>query len=186
MGVVELLDYKLNIVEKICQDKFENDIMLVFNNFTDQSIKYITNLIKIDISKIENKGVIFDSKLLKITCTMYLGIAWSMYKKGKRIQKEKGIIQICQYDKYDKSIEAISNTLKSNNVMEILNDIVIRYFTLYLSRHLKDMIERMDILYQPKIKDDKELKKVFLENLKNFAIKILSIGIIEESKKTQT
>ncbi|MTI49221.1 hypothetical protein [Sporosalibacterium faouarense] len=182
MGVVELADYKLNIVEKICMDKFENDIMLIFNNFTNESMNYITTLIKKDIKEIEGKGVLFDNKLIKICCTMYLGIAWSMYKKGKRIQKEKKIIQGLDISEYGNSVELVSNSIKTTNVMEILNDIVLRYFTLYLSRHTNDILDRMEIIYHPQIKDDKQFKKIFLENLRSFAMKVLSVGIIDECK----
>lgn len=183
MGVVELSDYKLNIVEKICIDKFENDIMLIFNNFSHKSMKYITGLIKKDIGEIEEKGVLFDSKLIKICCTMYLGIAWSMYKKGKKFQKEKGIIRSSEIEDYGKSVERISNLLKTSSVLEILNDIVLRYFTLYLSRHINDILDRMAIVYHPQINDGIHLKKIFLEHLRSFAIKVLSVGIIDEGNK---
>ena len=181
MSIVDLSDYKASIVEKICLEKFQNDIMLVFNNFTEESTNYITQLIRNDIRDFESKGIILDNKLIRISCTMYLGIAWSMYKKGKRVQKEKRIIQSIGYNCDDESVETIINLIKTTKVIEVISDIVLRYFTLYLSRYVKDIIERMEISYHPEINDDRNLNKKLLEYLRGFAIKVLAVGIIDES-----
>ena len=124
MSVVGLSDYKLMMVEKICADKFENDIMLVFNNFSNESTIYITKLIKDDIRVIEDKGVVFDSKLIKISCTMYLGICWSMYKKGKVIQREKNLLDRVTMDDYNGDAQDIvTQFLKTSDYMTTINDI---------------------------------------------------------------
>lgn len=183
MNVVELSDYKTNIVEKICLDKFENDIMLVFNNFSKEAIMYVVEKIKRDIKDFEAKGVVFDCKLIKICCSMYLGIAWSMYKKGKNVQKDNMVIQSARLFCSDESVQSIVNVVKTTKVMEVISDIVMRYFTLYLSRHINDILDRMEISYHPEINDEKNLKKVFLEYLRSFAMKVLAVGIIDESKK---
>lgn len=180
MSIVDLSDYKAGMVEKICLEKFQNDIMLVFNNFTEESTNYITQLIKNDIRDYESKGVILDNKLIRISCTMYLGVAWSMYKKGKRVQKEKRIILSSRCNCDDESVETIISMIKTTKVMEIISDIVLRYFTLYLSRYVNDIIERMEISYHPEITDVRNLKKKLLENLRGFAIKVLAVGIIDE------
>lgn len=185
MSIVDLSDYKASIVEKICLEKFENDIMLVFNNFTEESTNYITQLIKNDIRDFESKGIILDNKLIRISCTMYLGVAWSMYKKGRRVQKEKRIIKSISYSCDAKSVDEIIDLIKTTKVIEIISDIVLRYFTLYLSRYVNDIIERMEISYHPEINDVRNLKKKLLEYLRGFAIKVLAVGIIDESNSLQ-
>ncbi len=182
MSIVDLSDYKASIVEKICIERFQNDIMLIFNNFTEQSTVYITQLVKNDIRDFESKGVILDNKLIKIFCKMYLGVAWSMYKKGKKIQKEKHVIlsDTCNCD--DESVNTVISIIKTTKVMEVISDIVLRYFTLYLSKYVNDIIQRMEISYHPEINDVTNLKNKLLEYLRGFAVKVLAVGIIDECK----
>ena len=44
-------------------------------------------------------------------------------------------------------------------------------------------MDRMEISYHPSISDEKMLKKLFLEHLRGFAVKTLTLGILDEGNR---
>lgn len=183
MNVVELLEYKLTLAEKICNDKFQNDVMLIFNNFSQKSTKLITQMIINDIRKHSYIGIILDSKLLRTYCTMYLGLAWSMYRQGKNIQIKNKLIDEDNINE-KKQENKIKNFLVENNYCSELKEISIRYFNLYISRHLKDIISRMEITNHPNVNSEEDLKKIMIDDLYYFAYRTVIIGIYDEYNKS--
>lgn len=181
LNVLNLSDYKVVLAERICNDKFENDIMLIYNNFSDRAIIAIIDMVKTHVREIEDKGVIFDFRLLNISCTMYLGLAWSMYRKGKIICAERRLSDTLQNQEYDLSnIERIIKILYDDKeYFQTISDIAVRYFTLYLSRHVKEILSRMDVSIHPEINHEENLRNLFIEKLKKFALSVLAIGILD-------
>ncbi len=183
MGIVQLSDYKIELAGRICLDRFENDVMLLFNKFSQSSVKQITELIKNDVKEIEEKGIVFDVKFLRVFCTMYLGLAWSMYKKGKSIQKEENYIEsIIELYNYTNNVNIASECILSNEYIDIIQAMALRYFAIYLGSHLKDMISRMEIGLNPIIENEEQLRTFVLDRLNRFGIRILLIGISDHYK----
>ena len=184
MCILKLTEYKAEIAEKICIDRFENDLMLVLNNFSEHDIKLTIQLIKNSIIKLEEKGVIFDSRLINLYCTMNLGLAWSMYRKGKIIQKEELVIgKIFGIDDVELKEKLIVYLTDQKNYKLLIDDISYRYFTLYLSRHIEDIMSRMEVGVHPSILNEEDLKDVFLNFLKKFGVDLLIMGIIDEYQR---
>lgn len=184
MCILKLSEYKAEIAEKICFDRFENDLMLVLNNFSEEDIRLTVELIKKSIIKLEEKGVIFDSRLINLYCTMNLGLAWSMYRKGKIIQKEELVIgKIFEIDDIDLKDKLIVYLTDEKNYRLLIEDISYRYFTLYLSRHIEDIMNRMEVGVHPSILNEENLKNVFLSFLKKFGVDLLIMGIINEYQR---
>ncbi|WP_425449747.1 hypothetical protein [Dethiothermospora halolimnae] len=176
MSVVDLSNYKVTMVEKICLNKFQNDLMLELSNFSRKAITYITTTIKEDIADLEREGIIFDNRLINIGCTMYLGIAWSMYRKGKKLgQEDENIKTITKYNGKDNDV--IQQYVENSGYMDIIQEIVLRYYTLYFSRHLEDIMSRMEITDHPFINNKEELKNIILRHLSSYAVKVIIVGI---------
>ncbi len=182
MKVVSLSDYFVDLAEEICMEKFESDIMLIFNNFSKEAILSIVNGVKKDIRKLENLGIVFDNSLINTFCSMYLGLAWSMYRKGKNVQKEKKIYEkIVKREKdHNNSINTLSNFILKNKYHGSINDIALRYYTLYMDKYTQDILLRMDILEYKEIKTERILKEVFIKHLKIFGVEILAFGIYNQ------
>ncbi|EOC99790.1 hypothetical protein [Caldisalinibacter kiritimatiensis] len=182
MDILKITDYKVVLAERICYNKFDNDVMLIFNNFSSKAISSIVDIIKDDIKEIENKGVIFDYKLLNVFCTMYLGLAWSMYRKGKTLQKQEKVInsQIKSKCRDDLLKGIINRIYKESDSLKVINDIATRYYTLYMDKYVNDMLMRMEVCYHPDIDNEEELKFLILDKLNQFAIKTLALGINDE------
>ena len=184
MRIVHLSDYKVELAGKICLYRFENDIMLLFNNFSQNSIKQITELIKNDIRAAEEMGVVFDIGFLKFFCTMYLGLAWSMYKKGKSIQEQEDYInRILHLTDYSNNFEMLYEYILRDEYKDIIKAMSFRYFDLYLNHHIKEMISRMDIGLHPKLENEEQLRTFVLDILYRFGVKIFLIGILDEYKE---
>lgn len=177
-------EYLLRQAEDICINRFENDIMLVFNNFSDDAILLITKEIKDDLRKMINLGVLMDLEIIKIFCSMYLGLAWSTYGKGKLLQKERNIVQrLFDKDNTINSCDIIFKMVKSNlDCVDVIDEIAIRYYTLYISKYTIDLFLRMNKT-EIKIKNFGELQQLIINMLKNFGVKILSMGIYDEYLK---
>lgn len=183
MKVLNLSDYFIKYVEEVCRDKFENDIMLIFNNFSNKSRKFIIQNIKISVKNLSDIGVVFDNNLIKIICSMYLGLAWSMHRKGKLLQKDKNILTDFYKNDYNKLHIIITEILCDDyDYVKAIDELAVRYYTLYFSQHFNDIFYRMKIHKHPYIDDEVGFKNVILEDLKNFGLKILANGIIEEYK----
>lgn len=185
MSILNITDYKVILAERICYEKFDNDLMLIFNNFSKKAVESIIDIVKKDVLDIENKGVLLDYKLINVYCTMYLSLAWSMYRKGKLIQRNEYLIDN-QFINKHKSINIngiIAELNKNNECIQVIKEISIRYFTLYFEKYLKDMLLRMEVGYHPEIENEKELKNLIIEKLNEFAIKALAIGIKDEYDK---
>ena len=181
MKVVSLSDYFVSMAEDMCNEKFENDIMLVYNDFSNKSKEYIIDNIKISIKDISDVGVIFDNNLVKVFCSMYLSLAWSMHRKGKVIQRDKKIIDKIKIYEYYKMHSDIWDIICDNyDFIKSIDDLSLRYYTLHFSQHFKDTYKRMEIHNHPYIDNEQGLKNVLIENLKIFGMKILANGIIEE------
>lgn len=187
MGIVQLSDYKVELAGKICLDKFQNDIMLLFNNFSQKSILQIIELVKNDIKAFEEMGVIFDVSFLRIFCTMYLGLACSMYKKGRKIQKQENYINVMlQLTDCTTNSEKLIEYILKDEYIDVAKSTCLRYYDLYLKHHINDMISRMDIGLHPKINNAEELRTFVLDNLYRFGIKIFLIGILDEYKESSS
>lgn len=181
MKVLSLIDYFLSLAEDICYEKFENDIMLIYNNFSSNSKRYIIDNIKSTIKNLTRIGVMFDNNLIRIFCSMYLSLAWSMHRKGKIIQRDKKIISEINIKNYIQIHDDISDILCDNyDVIKSIDDLSLRYYTLHFSQHFKDVYERMKVHKQPYIDNEQSLRIILIENLKVFGIKILANGIVEE------
>ncbi|SHH64155.1 hypothetical protein SAMN02745135_01493 [Caloranaerobacter azorensis DSM 13643] len=184
MCILKLTDYKAEIAERICIDRFENDLMLALNNFSERDKKSTIQLIKNSIIELEEKGVIFDLRLINLYCIMNLGLAWSMYRKGKIIQKEESVIgRIFKIDEIKLKEKLIIYLTEQKNYKLLIEDISYRYFTLYLSRHVKDIMNRMEVGFHPSILDEVDLKNVFINFLKKFSVDLLIMGIIDEYQR---
>jgi len=182
MGVVDISDYMVLLAGKICYEKFNNDIMLVFNNFSRTSIESITDLIKSDIRKIEDIGVLLDHKLLNIYCSMYLGISWSMYRKGKGIAREDRALSniIINSINGENYITEPMNYIENSKYKEIVDDLSLRYFSLYVNNHIRDIINRMEVTRKSTLIGEETLTDLILTLLKNFSINTLIIGVLDE------
>ncbi len=184
MKVVSMCDYFIDLAEEICIQKFENDIMLVFNNFSERAVILTIDKIKSDIYALSKMGVVFNNDLIKVLCSMYLGLSWSMYRKGKMLQSQKRlcqeIISEIDYTSHSKLVEYIHN---KENYVNLINNIAVRYFTLYFSKHIKDVFFRMDIVSHPDIKNEKQLKDILINHLNDFGITVISMGILDEYRK---
>lgn len=187
MGIVQLSDYKVELAGKICLDRFENDIMLIFNNFSTKSVIQIIELIKNDIKVSEEMGIVFDVSFLRIFCTMYLGLAWSMYKKGRSIQKQENYINvILQLNDYTSNSEMPVEYILRDEYVDVAKAISLRYYDLYLNHHINDMMARMDIGLHPRIENVEQLRTFVLDILYRFGIRILLIGILDEYKESNS
>ncbi|MTI71772.1 MAG: hypothetical protein FH751_16105 [Firmicutes bacterium] len=183
MKVLNLSDYFVELTEEICKDKFENDIMLVFNNFTDTATVTITYNIMEDVKKLSRAGIVFDNSLIKVICTMYLGLAWSMYRKGKAIEKEKLLVKKVTNDDLENEayMEALIDRIRINkSYLSLIKEIAIRYYTLYFSKYTKDIFIRMDIVNHPDIDSTVDLKNYVINNLIEFGINTLALGVNDE------
>lgn len=181
MSVVDISDYMVSLAGKICYEKFNNDIMLVFNNFSKKSIDEIIDLIRNDVRKIEDMGVLLDHKLLNIYCSMYLGISWSMYRKGKGIAKEDTALSniIISSINNENYVNEPMNYIENSKYKEIINDLSLRYFSLYINNHIRDIINRMEVTRDAKFIREEDLTDLFLTLLKTFSIKTLIIGVLD-------
>lgn len=181
MKVVNLSEYFLKQVNEICRDKFENDVMLIYNNFTINSIAYITDNLKESIQSLSKMGMVFDNNIIKTLCSMYLGLAWSMHRKGKILQRDDKIISDLVIKDYCKTHISVCEVICDHiELTRIIDDISVRYYTLYFSQYLNDIYNRMQIIAHPYIENENSLKRFILEYLKIFGLKILANGIIEE------
>ncbi|WDV44479.1 hypothetical protein PV797_13170 [Clostridiaceae bacterium M8S5] len=186
MNVVYFSDYLLRQAEDICISRFESDIMLVFNNFTDNAILSITDKIKSDLKEFIDAGMLMDIPIVKVFCSMYLGLAWSMYGKGKLLQKEKKVVEDITESKNEvNSSNDILKLIENNTFyVDIIDEIAIRYYTLYLSKYIIDLFLRMNIKRDNRISNFGDLQFLIIEKLKSFGLKILAKGIFEEYKKS--
>ncbi|RKD32711.1 hypothetical protein [Thermohalobacter berrensis] len=185
MTVLNLVDYKLNLAEKICVEKFQNDTMLVICNFHKKSQNKIIDLIKYDIKKFQLDGIVLDYKLIQVLCTMYLGLAWSMYRKGKSIQKNSNFLDyILTKESKDVNINEIVDYIDTNNLYSNMFEYIAeRYFTLYFRKYVKDVLARMDITCQTIKRDENALGEMIKEHMERFGIKVLALGVYDEYNK---
>lgn len=182
MGVIYFSDYLVRQAEDICLNRFENDIMLVFNNFSQEAILSIINNIKLDLKDLIDLGMLMDISIVKVFCSMYLGLAWSMYGKGKLLQKEKDIVQnLLGYDEKVKSSQDILLVMQNDTFyVDLIDEISIRYYTLYLSKYIIDLFLRMNIKDNNKISNFGDLQFIIIEKLKKYGMNILVNGIYDE------
>lgn len=182
MKIIEMNDYLIQYVDKICNQRFTKDIMLVFNDYRDDTKKEIVKLIHENVYYLLDKNILLDYKLIKILCSMYLGLSWSMYRKGKNIYKNDKSLKLVITNK---GKEYFSNNYiqeLDNNVELIkdIEDISIRYYTLYISKFNKEIVKRMKGLYLNKEINEIKLKEIILNNMRVFSKSNLIMGMRDE------
>ncbi|MBS4540164.1 hypothetical protein GOQ27_16920 [Clostridium sp. D2Q-11] len=182
MTIIDMNDYLIQYVDKICNQRFTKDIMLVFNDYREDTKDEIIKLIHENVSYLLDNSILLDYRLIKIMCSMFLGLSWSMYRKGKNIYKNDESLRLNLIGNGKKYFlnEYIQNL---NNELEFekdIDDISIRYYTLYISKYNKEIIDRMKSVKSDKNIDEIQLKGIILNKMKDFSRNNVIMGIEDE------
>lgn len=182
MKVIEINDYLIHYVDKICNERFSKDIMLVFNDYKEDTKEEIINLVHQKVAYFFDHDIHLDYELIKIICSMFLGLSWSMYRKGKNLYKndETAKLIIIGNGKEYFFNNYFTNLYNDKKFKKDINDIVIRYYTLYISKYSREIIKRMKSLNETVTIDEMSLKDIFLNTMKDFSRENIIFGIQDE------